>query len=79
MINFPTTGTPYSCIGKGGVYNVVGVPIGAGLSKTCEDIIVYCDAETGELFWRFLSDFWDRMEKIDGENTEEAIRAKTRY
>ena len=68
----------FSCIGKGGVYKISGVPIGAGKSKECEDIIIYYDVETGQRFWRFLSDFWDRMERIDGENTEEAIRAKTR-
>lgn len=69
----------YSCIGKGGLYLVVGMPKPAGVSKVYDPIVVYMDYRTGETYWRFKGDFLDRMEVVSGENTEEAIRSKTRY
>lgn len=68
----------YSCIGKGGVYQVIDSPTPAGKSKNYESVIIYKDVNTEMTFWRFKSDFYDRMEEINGKNTEEVIRSKER-
>lgn len=69
----------YSCIGKGGLYVVVDSPAPAGVSKSYDPIVVYMDLRTAATYWRFRGDFLDRMEVVSGENTEEAIRSKTRH
>ncbi len=69
----------YSCVSKGGLYVVVGYPKPAGVSKAFDPIVIYVDVRTGDAYWRFQSDFLDRMEVVRGENTEEAIRSKTSY
>ena len=68
----------YSCIGKGGVYQIIDSPTPAGKSKKSESILVYKDVNTGRTFWRFKSDFYDRMEEINGKNTEKVIKEKSR-
>jgi hypothetical protein len=56
-------GTLFTCIGKGGKYEDLGVAIGAGTSKG--DLVqVYRDTTTGQLFFREPEDFIDRMEVI---------------
>lgn len=51
----------YTCIGKGGRYEVVAVSIGAGKSRG-ETIVVYEDIESGDCFHRSMDDFRERME-----------------
>lgn len=79
MSKHPVTGVTYSCVGKGGLYSVVNFPTPAGVSKVFDPIVIYEDLRTGAQYWRFQGDFLDRMEVVSGENTEETIRAKTRY
>ena len=79
MSKFPLTGVTYSCVGKGGLYSVVSFPSPAGVSKVFDPIVIYEDLRTGTQYWRFQGDFLDRMEVVSVENTEEAIRSKTRY
>lgn len=58
-----TAGTlRYTCIGKGGTYEVIGDARGAGTLKSSGRIRVYRDAVTGGLFYRTLRDFDTRME-----------------
>lgn len=76
---YPLTGVLYSCVGKGGLYSVLSFPKPAGVSKAFDPVVIYEDIRNGEQYWRFQSDFLDRMEVVSGENTEEAIRTKTRY
>lgn len=73
------TGVLYSCIGKGGLYSVLDFPKSAGASKVFEDIVIYEDIRTQVKYWRFKSDFEDRMEVVSGENTEETIRSQERH
>lgn len=68
----------YSCIGKGGLYMVMGLPTPAGVSKVYDPVVIYADTRTGRTFWRFKGDFLDRMEVVRGENTEESIKAQER-
>jgi hypothetical protein len=49
------------------------------VSKVFDPIVIYEDLRSGTQYWRFQGDFLDRMEVVSGENTEEAIRSKTRY
>ena len=79
MSKFPLTGVTYSCVGKGGLYSVVSFPSPAGVSKVFDPIVIYEDLRSGTQYWRFQGDFLDRMEGVSGENTEEAMRSKTRY
>jgi len=52
----------YTCIGKGGLYEYVGVAKGAGTSKDIENVTVYRDCESGDLYYRTTIDFALRME-----------------
>lgn len=52
-----------SCVGKGGVYMVLGESTGAGTSRG-ETRIVYQDTTTGRLFHRVVDDFNARMEDV---------------
>ncbi len=79
MSQYPITGVTYSCVGKGGLYSVVSFPAPAGVSKVFDPIVIYEDLRSGVQYWRFQSDFLDRMEVVSGENTEEAIRSKARW
>jgi hypothetical protein len=59
----PKQGTLFTCIGKGGCYEDMGVAIGAGTSKG--DLVqVYRDTATGQLYFREPENFIDRMEVI---------------
>lgn len=63
LIVRPKQGTLFTCIGKGGTYEDMGVAIGAGTSKG--DLVqVYRDTATGQLYFREPEDFIDRMEVV---------------
>lgn len=53
----------YTCKGKGGRYEILGLATGAGLTRG-EDRLIYKDSSTGRLFLRTESDFSDRMERL---------------
>jgi hypothetical protein len=53
----------YTCEGKGGEYELLGLAIGAGLTKG-EDRQIYRDTTTGQLFLRGADDFKNRMVKL---------------
>lgn len=54
----------FTCIGKGGEYNLVGSAFGAGTMKQYRCLMVYQDYH-GRLFVRDHDDFWQRMQEID--------------
>lgn len=64
----------YTCIGKGGAYEHIGVTIGAGTSRG-QEVVVYCDTDTGQLFHRTPEDFEARMQRLD-KSTEAALAAE---
>lgn len=51
----------YTCIGKGGLYEYIGLSDGAGMSKG-EQRQVYRCTDTGQLYHRETGDFFYRME-----------------
>lgn len=53
----------YTCEGKGGEYELIGLATGAGLTKG-EDRQIYRDTTTGQLFLRGAEDFANRMVKL---------------
>lgn len=53
----------YTCKGKGGEYIIVGRSTGAGKSRG-ENIVVYQDVNSEQLFHRTIQDFKERMEVI---------------
>jgi hypothetical protein len=54
----------YTCKGKGGVYELIGVAYGAGTSRGTI-VNLYREAEIGVMYFRTPADFHDRMERID--------------
>jgi hypothetical protein len=54
----------YSCIDKGGRYELLGEAQGAGTSKSGEHLMIYRDAQTGILYYRTVPDFGSRMEQV---------------
>ena len=54
----------YTCIGKGGRYELLGVAYGAGTSRGTI-INLYRDVDTGVMYFRTPVDFDERMQKID--------------
>jgi hypothetical protein len=56
-------GAIYTCKGKGGAYEHVGVAAGAGQTRGCL-VHVYRDRTTGSLFYRTPADFDTRMELV---------------
>ena len=54
----------YTCKGKGGVYELVGVAYGAGTSRG-QTINLYREVASGVLYYREPRDFHERMERID--------------
>lgn len=54
-------GPRYTCIGKGGNYELIGEAHGAGKAKLIESLAVYRDIGTGRLFFRTTGDFNERM------------------
>lgn len=54
----------YTCLGKGGLYELVGNAIGAGTSKENGELVVYRDACTGVPFYRTEEDFRRRMQRV---------------
>jgi hypothetical protein len=55
----------YTCVGKGGAYELVGTAKGAGTSRDAA-AVVYRDTATGQLYFRTPADFADRMEEAKG-------------
>jgi hypothetical protein len=53
----------YTCIGKGGEYEHIGVAAGAGVTRG-NLVHVYRDRANGKLFYRTPMDFDARMERI---------------
>jgi hypothetical protein len=54
----------YTCVGKGGEYELVGEAKGAGTLKTYSGLIVYQDSMTGQMYCRSMTDFDNRMLRI---------------
>jgi Zn finger protein HypA/HybF involved in hydrogenase expression len=64
----------YTCIGKGGSYELVGVSKGAGTMRDvliC-DLTVYRDTASGQLYHRAPDDFAARMEPVAPETRSDA-------
>lgn len=57
-------GKIYSCIGKGGRYELLGSSIGAG-KRAGELLVIYRDTESGQLYHREMVDFAIRMELLE--------------
>ncbi len=56
----------FTCLGKGGTYEYVGLAKGAGSKRAASMLEVYRDTATGALYYRTQSDFSKRMfELID--------------
>ena len=53
----------YTCIGKGGTYEYVGVAFGAGTMRD-KSFVVYRDVENGTMYVRRPDDFSKRMQHI---------------
>lgn len=53
----------YTCIGKGGEYELIGVAYGAGASRGTL-VNVYRDVATGATYFRTPRDFDERMERL---------------
>jgi hypothetical protein len=56
----------YTCKGKGGRYEILGLATGAGLTRG-EDRLIYKDVSTERLFLRTEADFSERMERLQSE------------
>lgn len=65
----------YTCKGKGGLYEVLGLSRPAGQMKTvCEDnLVFYRCLHTGKMYHRNLADFDERMQRIDEALSSEYI------
>jgi hypothetical protein len=61
------TGEFYTCIGKGGNYELAGIARGAGTSRDLPEVVVYRSVESGAVFYRSVQDFTDRMQKTEGQ------------
>ncbi len=60
-----STGKLYTCIGKGGTYELLGVATGAGTCKGDEAfLMVYREVEYGSMYYRTIDDFAERMKPI---------------
>jgi hypothetical protein len=55
----------YTCVGKGGEYELLGSAIGSGTLKDMSAIPVYRDTTTGQLFVRTPLDFSTRMSCLE--------------
>lgn len=71
----PDKGVFYTCIGKGGMYTIVGYAKGAGTSRDHGDIVMYRDIVNHDLpiFYRSYEDFNMRMKPYD-RNEEEVFK-----
>ena len=52
----------YTCIGKGGVYHLIGTV--RSLEPGPEDVVAYVDAVSGVAYFRSVEDFRLRMEAV---------------
>lgn len=57
----PGRGPRYTCIGKGGDYELIGEARGAGSMKLNGNMAVYRDTASGALYYRATHDFNSRM------------------
>lgn len=57
-------GQIYTCIGKGGRYELLGSSIGAG-KRAGELLVIYRNTESGQLYHREMADFAIRMQQIE--------------
>lgn len=55
----------YTCIGKGGAYDLLGFARGAGTMRGEADVIVYRDVASGHMYYRTQFDFGERMQLIE--------------
>jgi hypothetical protein len=53
----------FTCVGKGGRYEFVGVAFGAGTSRN-KSVLLYRDVENGTMYFRTPDDFQKRMQRI---------------
>lgn len=57
----PQPAARYTCVGKGGEYELLGVALGAGKAKLIEPLTIYRDTTSSQMFFRSHEDFNDRM------------------
>jgi hypothetical protein len=60
----PKPAQRFTCIGKGGNYELLGSAFGAGTMKQYRCLMIYQN-DSGTLFARDHDDFWGRMQEID--------------
>jgi hypothetical protein len=60
----PKPAQRFTCIGKGGNYELLGSAFGAGTMKQYRCLMIYQN-DSGTLFARDHDDFWERMQEID--------------
>lgn len=65
----------YTCKGKGGEYELIGIAKGAGLVRDSMAMQVYRDTGTGQLYFRTMSDFEARMEPVAADKAPAADAA----
>lgn len=66
----PTANPLYTCVGKGGSYELLGRAIFAGELKNFDPVTAYRDTKTGQLFLRAPADFEARMQPMKGTDHE---------
>ena len=54
----------FTCVGKGGTYEYVGLAKGAGTKRDAAMLEIYRDTATGALYYRTESDFSKRMVEL---------------
>lgn len=57
----PDPGGTHTCVGKGGTYTLIGTAVGAGGKRGSDNITVYRDTVTKQLYYRSEQDFDNRM------------------
>lgn len=68
----------FTCAGKGGAYERLGMAKPAGAIKTVQGdsgLVVYRDEETGQLYFRDPADFARRMEQVESETERDNMSA----
>lgn len=67
----------YTCLGKGGCYELLGESDGSGTSRG-ERLVVYRDTTTGRLFHRTPLNFAGRMELVEAQAPEQMLETGRR-
>lgn len=52
----------FTCLGKGGCYEIIDIADPAGTAKDIGKIVTYRDVRTGKVYYRTYDDFYNRME-----------------